>query len=78
MLQPVSKIHPEADEASLLRKLVPGDRSPVAPYEVVYYSGHAGEIDEDCSQGVSMKPPSSGDPPSMWQSIKNAFSMPAL
>ena len=78
MLKPALKIQPEADEVSLLQKLTPGDRSPVAPYEVMYYSGHAGEIDEDCSQGVSMKPTSSRDPPSMWQSIKNAFSMQAL
>ena len=76
MLQSVSKIYPDADEASLLKKLTSGDHSPVTPHEVVYYSGHAGEIDDDCSQGVSMHPPYTPVLPSMWQSIKNAFSMP--
>ena len=76
MFKSVSKIYPEADEVSLLRELTPGDRSPVAPYEVVYYSGHAGEIDNDDSHTEMTHPPHTRVLPSMWQCIKNAFSMP--
>ena len=76
MLRSVPKIYPEADEVSLLRDFSSGDRSPLAPYEVVYYSGHAGEIHDDGLQGVRINPSTTHALPSMWQSIKNAFHMP--
>ena len=79
MLRSSSKIHPEPDEVSLLRNFYSGDRSPVVQCEVVYYSGHAGEI-HNGSQGVKMNvkmnPSTTRTLPSMWQSIKNAFTMP--
>ena len=78
MFKSVSKIYPEPDEASLLRELTPGDRSPVAPYEVVYYSGHAGEIDDDDSLTEKKQPLHTRVLPSMWQCVKNAFNMPNL
>ena len=81
MFKSVSKIYPEPDEVSLLRELTPGNRSPVAPYEVVYYSGHAGEIDDDDLHPGDTHPPHTEFHmlvlPSMWQCVKNAFSMPS-
>ena len=78
MLTAITKITPDADEVSLLRGLFRETRSSDTPYEVLFYSGYDTEGDgiyqqekPQCESSATYK-----DLPTMWNCIKNAFTMP--
>jgi hypothetical protein len=80
MLTAMSKISPDADEASLLRGLFRETRSSSTPYEVLFYSGYdANEGDmyqQEMLEGASSTTYKSL--PTMWNCIKNALTMPHI
>ena len=80
MLTAIPEIRPDADEVSLLKGLFRETRSSGTPYEVLFYSGYDAD-GEDMYQHEIPQGKLSGTCmglPTMWNCIKNAFTMPHL